>query len=126
MTGPNGVRPSAWGISFAVKTALPRLAEMAQQKAAAAIYRYPRTECDLDLDSGIFLLGDQLFQALWIEADHDLFTHDDGRRGAAIVFAHQLAHRAAIAAYIAQLEWNASLREEGFRPIARRSTGLAI
>jgi hypothetical protein len=35
--GPSGDNPFAFGISLAVNTAFPRLAEMAQQNAAAAI-----------------------------------------------------------------------------------------
>ena len=80
----------------------------------------------MDLDSGIVLLGDQLFQPLRVEADHDLFANDDGRGGAALISPHQLTHRAGVATHVAQLVRNASLREEGLRPIARRSTGLAI
>src|SRR5207245_9406001 len=71
--GPNGDNPLALGISFAVNTALPRLADMAQQSAAAAIYKYPRMGCDLDVDSGIGLLGQHFFQPLRIETDHALF-----------------------------------------------------
>ena len=37
ITGPSGVNPRALGISLAVNTALPRLAEIAQQNAAAAM-----------------------------------------------------------------------------------------
>jgi len=37
ITGPSGDKPRAFGISLAVKTAFPRLAEIAQQNAAAAI-----------------------------------------------------------------------------------------
>src|SRR5258708_3085864 len=82
--------------------------------------------CELALDSGIVLLGDQLLQPVRIEADHDLFTHNDGRCGAALVGHHQFAHRAGVATHVAQFVCNASLREEGLRPIAWRSTGLAI
>jgi hypothetical protein len=37
MTGPNGDNPRALGISLEVNTALPRLADIAQQNAAAAM-----------------------------------------------------------------------------------------
>ena len=82
--------------------------------------------CELALDSGIVLLGDHLFQPLRVEADHDLLTYDDGRGGAALVGPHQLTHRFWVATHVAQFVCNASLREEGLRPIAWRSTGLAI
>ena len=80
--------------------------------------------CELDLDSGMLLLGDHFFQPLLVEADHDLFTHHNGWSRAALV-PHQLAHRARIATHIAQFVSNASLREEGPRPVAWRSTRLA-
>lgn len=82
--------------------------------------------CELDLDSGIVLLGDQLLQPLRVEADHDLFADHDGRGGVTLVSLHHLAYRARVATQVAQFVRCASLREEGFRPIARRSTGLAI
>jgi hypothetical protein len=37
ITGPNGDNPRALGISLAVNTALPRLAEIPQQSAAPAM-----------------------------------------------------------------------------------------
>src|SRR6267154_5585893 len=124
--GPSGDSPFALGISLAVKTALPRLADMPQQNADAAMYRYPRMGCDLDVDSGIGLLGQQFFQPLRIEADHDLFANNDGRGGTALVGSQQLTHCAGIRTHVAQYERNASLREEGLRPVARRSTGLTV
>lgn len=82
--------------------------------------------CDLDVLSGMVLLSQHFFEALWIEADHDLVPYNNGRCPTALIGAHQFANRAGIAAYVAQFEFDASLREEGLRPIARRSTGLAI
>src|SRR3954466_12221866 len=48
IAGPSGGSAFALGISFAVNTAFPKLAEMAQQKAAPAIYRYPLMGCGLE------------------------------------------------------------------------------
>src|SRR4051812_16106938 len=80
--------------------------------------------CELDLDSGMVLFGDHFCQPLGVEADHDLFSHHNGWSSTALV-PHQFAHRAWIATNIAQFVCNASLREEGLRPVARRSTRLA-
>jgi hypothetical protein len=124
--GPSGDNPLALGISFAVNTALPRLADIPQHSAAAAIYRYPRMGCDLDVDSGIGLLGQHFFQPLRIEADHDLLANHNGRGGVALVGSYQLTNRTGITTHVAQFKYNASLREEGLRPVAGRSTGLAI
>ena len=82
--------------------------------------------CDLDVVSGMVLLSQHFFEALWIEADHDLVSHYNGRCPTALIGAHQFANRAGIATHVAQFECNASLREEGLRPIARRSTGLTV
>ena len=82
--------------------------------------------CALDLVSGIVLLGDQFFQPFRVEADHDLFAHNDGRRGMALVSPYHFTHCAWVTTYVAQLVRNASLREEGLRPVAGRSTGLTV
>src|SRR3954462_1181998 len=82
--------------------------------------------CDLDVVSGMVLLSQHFFEALWIEADHDLVSHNNGRCGTALICAHQLADRARVATHVAQFECDASLREEGLRPIARWSTGLTV
>src|SRR5437868_6282801 len=81
--------------------------------------------CELDLDSGMVLFGDHLCQPLRVEANHDLFADHDGWSSPAAV-SNQLAHRARIATNVAQFVCNASLREEGLRPVARRSTRLTI
>jgi hypothetical protein len=81
--------------------------------------------CGLESEWKIFLLCDQFLQALRIKADHHFFAHNYRRRRAAFISAHHLADSTHVAAHIAQLERYASLREVGFRPIARRSTRLA-
>ena len=73
----------------------------------------------------MFLLCNQLLQLLWVKADHHLVAHNNGRRRAAFVGPYHFADSARVAAHISQLERYASLREVGFRPIARRSTRLA-
>jgi hypothetical protein len=80
--------------------------------------------CGLESEWKIFLLCDQFLQALRIKADHHFFAHDYRRRRAAFISAYHLADSSHVAAHIAQLERYASLREVGFRPIARRSTRL--
>ena len=73
----------------------------------------------------MFLVCYQLLEPVGVEADHDLIADDDRGRGAALILLHHLAHGAKVTTHVAQLELNASLREEGFRPIAGWSTGLA-
>src|SRR5205085_2641664 len=60
-------------------------------------------------------------QFVGIEADHDLFAHNDGWGRAAVVFADQLEDRLLINADIFYIKRNASRREVGLSPITRRS-----
>ena len=105
--------------NFPVKTALPNVADAPQQNVAAAIYRYPSRGC-LDLK----LACEHLLQSFRIEADHDFVTHNDSRRGAALILPYQFAHERAVHSDVFYFKLDPSLREVGLCPIARRSTRL--
>lgn len=69
---------------------------------------------------------EELVKTFAIEADDHRFADDDGRRAAAVVRAHQLAHRFRVAADVTVAVLNASLREVGLQRVARRSAGLGV
>lgn len=106
--------------SFPVKTALPNVAEAPQQNVAAAMYRYPSRGC-LDLK----LACEHLLQSFRIEADHDFVTHNDSRRGAALILPYEFADERTVHGNVFDFKFDPSLREVGLCPIARRSTWLA-
>ena len=61
-----------------------------------------------------------------VKADDDLVADHDGGRGAAVVFSHQLLHVLWVAADVAVLVLDSSLREVGLQRPARRSAGLGV
>ena len=73
---------------------------------------------------GCGLTGEEFVKSLGIEADHHLIAHHQGGGGAALVLVHKFVDRPRVAADVALLELDPSLREVGFRRIARRSAGL--
>ena len=70
------------------------------------------------------LAGENLFETLGIEADHDFIINNERGSRAALVLADQVVDGIGIAAYVALFESNSSLREVGRGGMARRSTGL--
>src|SRR5215510_6338688 len=104
--------------------ALPKLAEIPQKRAAAAMKKYPRQGCGGRL-VGALLFREHLFEPLRIETDHHLFIHDDGGRRAALIFFYKVTQRREIVAHVAFLKWYPSLREVGLGPGAGRSARLA-
>ena len=71
------------------------------------------------------LLGEQFLQAWPVETNNYFAIYNDGRRDLAAICAHEFKYRLLIRAHVALLEWNASLREVGFRRIAGWSAGLS-
>ena len=73
---------------------------------------------------GCGLTGEEFVKSLGIETDHHLIAHHQGRCGVAVILVHQFVDRLRVAADVALLEFNPSLREVGFRRPAGRSAGL--
>jgi hypothetical protein len=71
------------------------------------------------------LPGKHFFQSLGIEANHHLAANNNGGSGAAVVRPRQFKNRLLVNTDILNIKSNASRREEGFRRITGRSTGLA-
>jgi len=72
----------------------------------------------------VALVAHQLIEAVRIEADHHLFSDDQGRSGATVVGVDQLLYRLRVRGNIAIYELDTSRREVGLGCAARGSTGL--
>ena len=65
-----------------------------------------------------------LLESLWIEANHHLVANDDCRSRTALILPHEFPHSGIVVGNVANFEIDSSLREEGLRNLARRSTRL--
>lgn len=72
------------------------------------------------------LFGKHLVEAIGIEANHDLFVHNDGRGRVAIVGANQFHQCRLVRADIFQFKFDTFLRKVILRPGAGRSARLAV
>jgi hypothetical protein len=66
-----------------------------------------------------------LFQPIGIETDHRPGPHNDGWSRTAVIGADQFQNGLLVRADVLDFKIDTSLREEGFRRIAGRSTRLA-
>ena len=73
---------------------------------------------------GVSLDSQHFIETRWIESDHDLIAHDDGRRGSALVFAGQFPDCLTVLGNIFFDERYTPLREVRLGPGAGRSTRL--
>jgi len=55
-------------------------------------------------------------QALRVKADHDFFSHDNGRSGTAVVGTHQFKNRLLVRTNVFHLKLNTFLRKVGLSP----------
>src|SRR6185369_2418208 len=97
---------------------------MPQVNAARAIKMQPRTlPCETSAAEELF--GEELFNAVWVKADHDLGADDGCRRDTALVLPDELEDRFLISADIFFGELNSSSLEDRLNSETWRSTRLA-
>ena len=100
-----------------MNTARPKVAEMPQQRPAAAMERYPRMTWGCSTRK-------ELVDALWAEPNDNLVADHQGWSCVTPIFINQIVDRLGVRSHIALLEFDTSTREVGLNRVARWSAGL--